>query len=118
MANELKIKLKVDYKPATEDSLSTYWLEKYISMTGTEFIHGIQSIGITEEAIEKITDIATIGFCVFKNLDSTNYIEIGLTGSYSVKLKAREIAMFRADADLYALADTGACRLEYWIFED
>ena len=118
MANELRVRARIDYNPATEDSLSTYWLEKFISMTGTEFIHGVQSIGLTEEAIEKITDIATTGLCVFRNLDATNFIEIGLTGSYPVKLKAKELALFRANGAIYALADTAACRLEYWIFED
>ena len=123
MANELRVRARIDYNPATEDSLSTEWLEKFISMTGTEFIHGVQSIGLTEEAITVIADIATVGFCIFRNLDSTNFVEIGLADVVAddarpIKLKAKEFALFRANGTLYALADTAACRLEYWIFED
>lgn len=118
MANELSIKLKVDYNPPTEDSFTTDWLEKFITMAGTEWQHAVQSIGTTEEAIEAMADIATPGLCIFRNLDGTNFVEIGLTGSYTVKLKGKEFAIFRADGTLYAKADTGACRLEFWIFED
>lgn len=115
---DLRVQLKVNYNPATEDTLDTQWIEKIISMTGTEFIHGVQLIGITEEAITIISDIATPGVCIFRNLDATNFVEVGLTGSYTVKLKAGEPCVFRANGTLYAKADTGACRLEYWIFED
>jgi len=114
---DLRLKLKVNYNPTTEDSVSKL-LEKIVTITGTEFTHSVQSIGLTEEAIEDSSDIATPGFCIFRNLDTTNYIEIGLTGSYPTKLKAGEFCVFRANGALFAIADTAACRLEYWVFED
>ncbi len=118
MPNEIFIQARLSYNPATEDSVSIPWLEKFIDVTGSEYMSGVQSIGTSEEAIEKITDIGTVGICVFINLDASNYVEIGLTSSYTVKLKPKEFCLFRASADLYAKADTDAVRLKYWIFED
>jgi len=123
--SDLRLQLKFNYNPATEDSVSKF-IEKIISVTGTEFIHGVQSIGTTEEVVQAIADIATEGFFIARNLDPTNYIELGYadvsaTGdARPIKLKAGEPCMFRVGADsaLYAMADTAACRLEYWLFED
>ena len=52
-----------------------------------------------------------------KNIDATNFVEVGLTGSYTIKLLAGESAVFRADGALYAKADTAACDVEYIIVE-
>ena len=122
---DLRIKLKFNYNPTAEDSLSKL-IEKVVTVSGSEFIHGVQSIGTTEEVVQAIADIATEGFVIARNLDTTNYIELGYadvsaTGdARAIKMKAGEPCMFRigTDSALYALADTAACRLEYWIFED
>ena len=123
--SDLRLQLKFNFNPATEDSVSKI-IEKIITVTGTEFIHGVQLIGTSEEVVQAIADIATEGFFIGRNLDTTNFITLGyadVTGSDDarpIKLKAGEPCMFRiaTDSALYALADTGDCRLEYWIFED
>jgi len=123
--SDLRLRLKFQYNPTTEDTLSKL-IEKVITVSGSEFIHGVQSIGTSEEVVQAIADIATEGFFIGRNLDTTNFITLGYADvsvgddARPIKMKAGEPCLFRiaADSALYALADTGACRLEYWIFED
>ena len=55
---------------------------------------------------------------LIKNLDATNYCSIGLTGSYTIKLKAGEFCLFRAAADLFAAFNTAPGYLEIIVVED
>jgi len=92
-----------------------------VTMTGDAWQTGVQEIGTSAENIVK-GDVSTVGWCYFKNLDSTNYIEIGFddTGFVTfLKLKPGEAAICRLSQDVpQAKADTGACDLEYAIIED
>lgn len=90
-------------------------------VTGNEYIDHVQSIGTSAEAVT-LGDVATYGFAVFKNLDATNYVEIGITDGAGdihafVKLMAGEEAQVWLAAAPYAKANTAACLLNYTIFE-
>ena len=91
-----------------------------VDVTGDAFTHEVQQIGTSEEEVAQGTDLGTPGYMFCKNLDATNYIEIGVTtGVYTVKLKAKEFACFRvAGATILAKATGGACNLEYLLIED
>ena len=81
---------------------------------------GVQSIGTTYEAID-LGDVATAGYVYIRNIDTTNYVEIGTEVSAAfapaIKLLAGEAALFRAGAVLYAKADTAAVKIDVLILD-
>jgi len=116
MANELRIEAQLEYsksgvKQNKHDSA-------YVDVSGDSFTHVVQEVDTSNELIVIGSDVATWGYVYLKNLDSTYYIEVGLTSSYSIKLKAGEVAMFRAAAALYARANTAAVDLEIIVIEE
>jgi hypothetical protein len=94
-----------------------------IDVSGTQLIHHIQTIGTSEEALT-VGDISTGGWFVGINRDDTNTISIRPgTGTNSlIDMKPGEPCVFRSSASgelaIWALADTAACELEYWMIED
>ena len=67
--------------------------------------------------------LTTPGMSFFKNLDPTNYVEMGIQtgGTFYplVKIKPGEFAPFRLSTLApYARAHTAACLLEYEIYDD
>ena len=87
--------------------------------TGNNYITRTQNIGTVEEIIEIPADmIAGSGMVLIRNRDTTNFVEVGLTGSYPIIITAGGFAMFDANAqDIYVKADTAACRIEYTVIE-
>lgn len=82
---------------------------------------GIQNIGTSAENLN-VGDVATEGFAVFKNLDSTNFVEIGwdATGFQSAfKLLAGMLAIvpLNPSRTWQAKADTAAVELFYRVLE-
>lgn len=117
MANEIRAQLKLLYNPATGDDISFPLIDNFITQAGADFTQGTQEIGTSDEVISVSGDIGTQGVWLIQNLDSTNYVEIGLTSSYSIKLLAGEFCFIRAAAALYAKANTSAITLRYVCFE-
>lgn len=84
---------------------------------------GVQNIGTTYEAIT-LGDISTNGVSWFKNLDATNYVEIGVEVAATfyplVRLNAGESYPFRLAQGVtpYARANTAAVLLEKEIFDN
>lgn len=92
-----------------------------VTVSGNYPSAGSQLIGTVDETLTLSPDIGTLGFVMFRNEDVTNFILIGADGSsYPVKLKAGEIAgPFRFNgAAIHAKADTGNCRLSFWVCPD
>jgi len=118
MANELSVTAKLSFSKANS-KVSRADTES-VDVTGSEFTHQVQVVGTTEEEIAQGADVGTPGYVWAKNLDATNYVEIGsTTGVYDIKVKAGEIALWRHNsATLYGKANTSAVRLEYIIIED
>ena len=83
---------------------------------------GVLSIGTSHEAVAPI-DISSLGWALFKNLDETNYVEIGVevTGSFYPLLKllpGEQVQVRLSPAVLiFARANTAAVRLDSQIFE-
>ncbi len=121
MANEIQVttRLKV-----TKSYLA---LDKYAStsptMTGTHYSTAAQTIGTTYEALGINADVATAGWAFFRNLDTTNYVEVGVEVAAAfyplIKLKAGEAAIVRlATSSVFAKANTAAVNLEWMVVED
>jgi hypothetical protein len=90
-----------------------------VDVTGDSFTHEIQSVGTSEEELAQGADLGTPGYIFLKNLDSTNYVEVGsTTGVYNLKLLAGEVAIYRHNsATVFAKANSSACLVEYLLVE-
>jgi hypothetical protein len=90
---------------------------KTIDMSGDQLLGNVQIIGTVTEALSFV-DVVTIGYVYVKNLDTTNFIEIGLvtavtSGNALITLKAGEFAVFPTrQTVIYAKADTAPCNLQ------
>jgi hypothetical protein len=92
-----------------------------VDVSGNSPLSYIQNIGTSDETLD-LGDISTIGFVCLRNMDVTNYVEIGHTsGTYALKLKAGEFCLFRAGAAMTAIhakANTAAINLEVQLLPD
>lgn len=91
-------------------------------MTGTGGpTPGYVTIGTSEESIA-FSELSTLGWLWMKNLDSTNYVRWGFaTGVYGGRIKAGETAgPFRLEpgTTLYMIANTAACKMQIYGFEN
>ena len=119
MADELSVRGSITFAGITggAQGFTTPAIAKTISMTGTNVYSGTQDIGTTEETVT-IGEISTLGYILILNLDSTNFVEVGLTGSYTIKMPAGGFAVFPANGTIYAKADTAICKIQVWAFEE
>lgn len=91
-------------------------------MTGDNMSSQVQTIGTSHETIE-FGDISTAGWAFFRNVDATNYVEIGRDVSSTfypvIKLEPGEACVCRlASTAIYAQANTASVPLHYAIVED
>jgi hypothetical protein len=125
MANEITITYGMSRQHATNaldnHQVSAAPVRKQFTQTGVGQFDVKPSIGTSEESIT-FTDIATNGWAMFTNMDTTNYVEWGFsTGVYGGKMKAQESAgPFRvnAGATIYLKANSAACRVRIVMYED
>ena len=117
MANELRLSVGLNFSKGGAKVDKNHNIT--VTVTGDAFTHGVQSIdNITPTLLVEGAALGTAGYVVVKNLDATNYVSFGLSGQYAIKLKAGEIALFRAAAPIYGLANVAAVSVEYAIIED
>lgn len=115
MANELKILINISYSKSGSKIEKTY--SNTITVAGDTYGNDIQSIPTSNTALTLPAGIGTTGWLLVKNLDATNYVSVGLTGSYTIKLLPGMSTVFPAAGVIYALANTSACLVEKLIFE-
>lgn len=83
---------------------------------------GCPSIGTTHEALV-LQDVASLGWARFENLDTTNYVEVGIVVSSTfypvLKLLPGEYTFTRLSSGIapYAKANAAAVQLDYEIFQ-
>lgn len=120
MANELKITSALRFSKGTV-RYDIAESDQYVDISGDHSIYRTQEIGTSAETLD-IGEISTVGWSFFRNLDNTNYVEIGYddTGFKNlIKLKPGEYCMVRLGQNApYARADTAAVDLEYIFVED
>lgn len=117
MADELTARFQMSYTNG-DDSFSLSAINQEKDVAAAARVQGVQTIGTSEEAIA-LGDVATDGGAFYaRNLDDTNYVEIGLTGSYVIKLLPGEFCFLSgvSDKDLYARANTAAVQIAYALF--
>lgn len=120
MANELTISasLKVAKGHLREELTKAGLLA---TMAGSLSLKGVQPIGTAYEAVT-IGDVGTAGWAAFINLDTTNYVELGVEVAAAfyplVKLLPGEVALFRlAAGTFHARANTAGVNLQKCIIE-
>lgn len=120
MANELGIRIVMDFVKSGSSEVHIDTFTKYFTVSGETAVHSSLSVGTSKENISKPTDMGTIGYVFLYNRDSTNFVEFGDDADLpSIKLKAGEFGLYRWGAtDISAKADTAACIVEYALIED
>ena len=119
MSNEITATGILEYEDS-EDASETLSISDLIASVATKkYIKGKQAIGTSEEAIT-LGEVTSPGWAIFINRDETNFINLKVAtgGAIFAKLKAGEFAILRLGSGAqapYAIADTAACQLEYFI---
>jgi len=122
MANTITISAQVTLTHATGLALPILPPQNLtFTQTGEGEAGGIQNIGTSAENLN-VGDVATEGFAVFKNLDATNFVEVGWDASgfqSAFKLLAGMIAVvpLNPSRTWQAKADTAAVELFYRVME-
>lgn len=119
MADEIRVSGQVVYKDSEGTDEYLQFAEKLFSITTKKFQKCKHNIGTSEEAL-KLGELTALGWCLFKNLDSTNYVELRVStgGAKFAKVPPLGVALFYFAADVtapYAIANTAACQCEYQI---
>jgi hypothetical protein len=123
MANELSLQgLTISFTKANVPSVEFTVGSLSITVSGTQLMDNVQSIGFAAEEAILMGDVAAGGWCFFQNMDATNFVELrsGTGATDFVRLNAGEIALFRMSADAtapYAIADTAAVNLRCLRFD-
>lgn len=120
MADELAISARLSY---AEGDISDFleMLPANFNVTGSRYAHNTYTATTSATAIP--IPAGTLGFAIFINRDTTNYVELKTAtgGVMFAKIKAGEGAMFRfpsATTAPFILANTASCTVEYMIVED
>lgn len=118
MPNRINIKSEVEFLPEGRPLIKTGELEMDFQPTDKTYAQGIQTISSSAEETLNVGDVTNIGLVVVINRSDTNYVEIGLTGSYTIKLKPGQFCVFPPAGTIYALANTADVDVEYYVFPE
>ena len=117
MSDELRLGVVLSFSKGGAGIPKSYHIE--VDVAGDAYESAVQKVGTDEEQIAQGADLDIPGYVLAKNLDITNYVEIGsTTGVYDIKLLAGEIALWHHNsATIYARANAASCNVEYTIIE-
>lgn len=121
MANEITVGGSLVYDDSESDAVSLAVQELSLSITTKLSMRGKIVVGLTEVAIP-LGSIATPGYSIFVNRDTTNtvWVRTKTGGDKFAKLGPGECCMQRLGPDAqapYAIASAAGCHLEYLILE-
>lgn len=122
MANEFTISAAISFVKNNAETISLAQAAKILSQAGVGSIEVPEvSVAITEQAMN-VGGLTTLGWCLFKNLDATNFLHIRIStgGSKFIKVPASSGVLFHFGVDVtapYLIADTGACLAQYILFK-
>lgn len=119
MANEITVNASLAYEDSENADVLLDVAGLLANVSVKRFVHLKQSIGTSEEAIN-IGDLSAPGYAIFRNRDSTNYIELKVAtgGAIFAKLLPGEVALLRLGSGAqapYAIANAASCQLEFLI---
>lgn len=119
MADEIRITLSVTVERGSYKATFPY--SDALDQAATGAAGGVQSIGTSEENLSA-GDLANVGYLFMRNLDSTNYVDWGVSDAGAMKavgrLKAGDVAVLRVKpaAAVRMQANTAACLVQYlWL---
>lgn len=122
MANE--IKLSVNVRVVNGDYKNRFDMGQLsIDQAAQGAQSGVIDVGTTAEDLP-VGDVSTPGLLILKNLDDTNFVEIGKSVSATFekmgRLKPGDPLVMRvaAGVTLQLKADTAACNVQYLLLED
>lgn len=118
MADQLQTNITVTYKKGNV-TFSEVTVAAAEDLTGAGVASGIISATTTAAAIP-LGGVTAPGVATFKNLDATNYLEIGFDSSGFVsfsKLLPGEVAIIPLVNAPWVRAHTAACLLQYKIMD-
>lgn len=116
-------KLQGRYSPANTNTIpsSIGTIEHTAAQVGTHHDDGTQNIGLSEESITWNTDVANAYWLYIRNLDATNFVQIGFaTGVYTIRLRPGDFMLIPLEPTInsvFALADTATCDIQYIVYE-
>ena len=117
MANEITISGKLSIAKGTlRASLQG---QDTRDMAGLHYVQRVDNIGVSEEAVGD-GDIATLGYCAFKNVGTVGRIRIGgVTGAYVITLDPGDFAppIKWATNAIFAICDDAGGQLEMLLIE-
>lgn len=96
MSNEITLDADLTYSDSEGTAVSLGVIAKTVTVT-TKIVSRLkQNIGITEEAI-KLGEVSSIGYAIFVNRDTTNYVElkVAASGAIFAKMFPGEMAFLR-----------------------
>ena len=118
MADEIKIEFELLYSPSVPgvSGLSVSEQDVLADCSGL-YESGTMLLQTGEEEIEPDRDLSSIGYVYIKNIGENSCI-IGRVGEGTILIKPGEIAIFRANGDIYGRSQTATTYIEYIMFED
>ena len=119
MADEITASASIGYEDSEGADELLAVSEKLATVASKKYIKAKQNIGTSEEAIT-LGEVTSPGWGVFINRDATNFINLKVAtgGAIFAKLLPGEFACLRLGSGAqapFAIADTGACQMEYFI---
>lgn len=123
MANSIETTTQIAYKNAAGAIQLSIPAKKITqSQASNIYVSGVQNIGTSAEIIDLGSVATDGGSAFFRNLDATNFVEVGLDVSATfvpfLKIPPGEQCYLTglSDKDVYARANTAAVDLEYYIW--
>ncbi len=119
MANEITLNASLAYADADHADESLEIVDLLVSIGTKKYIKHSQTIGTSEEAVV-LGEVSAPGYGLFINRDATNYIElrVATSGAKFAKMLPGEFALLRLGSGAqapFAIADTGSCKLEFFL---
>ena len=119
MANEITQNITLQVTKNGETTSLAH--SKRVTQTGDDYTKKTQNIGTSAELVDLGDITGAPGQLVIKNLDATNFVEIGGDSGLTVfklKILAGEALLISpSSATIYAKADTAACRVSIFAIE-
>jgi hypothetical protein len=123
MANEIQVTAQLQYTNSAAN-IAQKLLQitaQNFSITGKNYNAGTATVGTSAAAIP-LGGLGSIGWCIFKNNDATNYVQLktGTGGTVFAQLMPGEVALLRIDPSVTApawLAHTASCEVEFLMLE-
>jgi hypothetical protein len=112
MANEISVLFDMALRNGNVENNFSPGLVQ-VTQSSAKMLDKTVTVGTTEEAID-LGDISGAPLIALFNLDTTNYVEVGLTGSYPMRLVVNDPPTFfryNGSSTIYLKANTAACEV-------